>query len=78
MTEKTEIYIEKKHDWNSITDGSWGQVRNLINRTMRNGKESAYGSARQKTMKYGKRIIAVTFKRVEGEIRISDAWVKTK
>ncbi|MBC2137667.1 hypothetical protein HCA93_15380 [Listeria innocua] len=36
------------------------------------------GSARQKTMKYGKRIIVVTFKRVEGEIRISDAWVKTK
>lgn len=45
---------------------------------MRNGKESAYGSARQKTMKYGKRTIVVTFKRVEGEIRISDAWVKTK
>lgn len=43
-------------------------------------KESVYGKsgARQKTMNYGKRTIVVTYKYVKGELRISNAWVKTK
>ncbi|PAD92534.1 hypothetical protein CHH52_09115 [Shouchella clausii] len=42
---------------------------------MRHGKESAYGSARKKTMKINGKTVTVTFKRVNGETRISNGCV---
>ncbi|WP_260482957.1 polymorphic toxin type 35 domain-containing protein [Listeria innocua] len=71
--------MEKKHQWNSVSDGSWGQVQELIKRTMRSGKESRYGkTARMKTLTYNKRKIIVTFVRQDGKIKIGNAWVKRK
>ncbi len=43
-----------------------------------NGKEAPYGSALQKTMLIKNEIVVVTYKFVDGVMRISDSWVKTK
>lgn len=48
---------------------------NYLSHVMRHGKERAYGSARKKTMKINGKTVTVTFKRVNGETRISDGWV---
>jgi len=41
-----------------------------------NGKEEIYGSALIKTCEVGGQIVQVTYKIIDGIIRISDAWIK--
>ncbi|MBS5935319.1 MAG: hypothetical protein KIC94_20905 [Clostridiales bacterium] len=43
---------------------------------MDKGKEEPYGSALQKILKYGQEIVVVTYKYVDGILRLSDAWVR--
>lgn len=45
---------------------------------MKKGVSSAYGSAMKKTVVVGRYTVDVTYKVVDGIIRISDAWVVTK
>ncbi|MCV79434.1 hypothetical protein DX142_09120 [Listeria monocytogenes] len=78
-SDKRKHITEPEHQWNSVSDGSWGQVQALIKRTMRSGKESSYKkSARKKTLIYNKRKIIVTFVRKDGKIKIGNAWVERK
>ncbi len=42
---------------------------------MRYGKESTYGSARKKTLNMNGQTVTVTFVRVNGQTKISNAWV---
>lgn len=73
--------LESKHAWRKVTSNpkSWKSVSKVIKKVMTSGKESSYGSARQKTKKIKKKTVVVTFVRLkDGSIRISNAWVKTK
>lgn len=67
--------MQSKHNWNKVTKANWSNVSKVISHVMRNGKESAYKSVRKKTLKMSGKTVTVTFKRVKGKIKISDAWV---
>ncbi|MDI3478669.1 MAG: hypothetical protein PWQ59_2194 [Thermoanaerobacterium sp.] len=67
-----------KHDWDKIIKGTitWEKVRNTIEKVMKEGTESRYGSAYKRVLKVGKETVTVTFQKVSDNIwKISDAWV---
>lgn len=72
---KRSHILASKHDWHKVTNNNWTDVSKVISHVMRHGKESAYGSARKKTLSMNGQTVTVTFQRVNGEIKISNAWV---
>ncbi|MFB6433774.1 MafB-like protein [Bacillus cereus] len=72
---KRNHIMQAKHDWYKVTNNNWNDVSKVISHVMRYGSESAYGSARKKTLNMNGKTVTVTFKRINGDIRISDAWV---
>lgn len=72
---KINHIMQSKHNWHLVTGKNWNDVSKVISHVMRYGKESAYKSVRKKTLTLNGKTVTVTFTRVKGEIRISDAWV---
>lgn len=72
---KRDHIMQAKHDWHKVTNNNWTDISKVISHVMRNGKESAYKSVRKKTLNMNGETVTVTFTRVKGEIKISDAWV---
>lgn len=72
---KRSHILESKHLWSRVTKNNWTEVSKVMSHVMRHGKESAYGSARKKTMKLNGHTVTVTFKRVNGQTKISNGWV---
>jgi RHS repeat-associated protein len=73
--------MAEKHAWKKVTSNprKWKNIKKVMKNVMKNGKESDYGSARQKTKKIKGKTVVVTFVRLkDGTIRISNAWVKTR
>ncbi|MEG6570414.1 polymorphic toxin type 35 domain-containing protein [Thermoanaerobacterium thermosaccharolyticum] len=69
---------DPKHNWDKIIKGAitWEKVRNTIEKVMKEGTESRYGSAYKRVLKVGKETVTVTFQKVSDNIwKISDAWV---
>lgn len=69
---------DPKHNWDKIIKGTitWEKVRNTIEKVMKEGIESRYGSAYKRVLKVGKETVTVTFQKVSDNIwKISDAWV---
>ncbi|WP_427340431.1 polymorphic toxin type 35 domain-containing protein [Caloranaerobacter sp. DY30410] len=72
---------DPKHDWDKIIKGAitWEKVRNIIEKVMKKGIESRYGSAYKRVLKVGKETVTVTFQKINDNIwKISDAWVNKK
>ncbi|ADC52387.1 MafB-related protein (plasmid) [Alkalihalophilus pseudofirmus OF4] len=67
--------LANKHDWHKVTKNNWTDVSKVMSHVMRYGKESAYGSARKKTLSMSGQTVTVTFTRVNGQVRISNGWV---
>ena len=67
--------LAKKHLWSKVTNNNWTDVSKVLSHVMRYGKESAYGSARKKTLVMSGKTVTVTFKRVNGQTRVSNGWV---
>ena len=55
---------------------NWGKVAVIINEVMQRGNEETHKHVQKKVLEIGGQIVEVTYKLVNGEIRISDAWVK--
>ncbi len=67
--------MQSKHNWHKVTKNNWNEVSKVISHVMRYGKESSYNSVRKKTLKMNGHTVTVTFTRIRGQIKISDAWV---
>nr|WP_225624180.1 polymorphic toxin type 35 domain-containing protein [Thermoanaerobacterium thermosaccharolyticum] len=70
-----------EHDWDKIIKGTitWEKVRDIIEKVMKKGTESRYGSAYKRVLKVGKETVTVTFQKINDSIwKISDAWVNKK
>lgn len=65
--------MQSKHNWHKVTKNNWNEVSKVISHVMCYGKESSYKSVRKKTLKMNDH--TVTFTRIRGQIKISDAWV---
>lgn len=74
---KINHIMQSKHNWNKVTkNGKWDEVSQVISHVMRYGTESSYKSVKKKTLKMNNHTVVVTFKRVNGEIKISNEWVE--
>ena len=72
---------DPKHDWDKIIKGTitWEKVRDIIEKVMKKGTESRYGSAYKRVLKVEKETVTVTFQKINDSIwKISDAWVNKK
>lgn len=52
-----------------------GSVSGVINEVMKRGYTEPYGSAMKRTMTINESVVTVTYKAINGIIKISDAWV---
>ncbi len=69
--------LQKQHKWDKLVpDGNCDEVYKLISKTMDEGAEATYKSVNKKVLQMGDEIIEVTYKKIDGEIFISDAWIK--
>jgi hypothetical protein len=79
--DKQKHIMDPKHDWDKIIKGAitWEKVRNIIEKVMKNGTESRYGSAYKRVLRVGNETVTVTFQKVNDKTwKISDAWVNKK
>ena len=75
------IYGSEGHDhlWDRlVSDLDWGHVSNIIYKVLLYGKQELYKGNKDvfiKTLKINGHIVQVTYRLVEGLIKISDGWV---
>lgn len=80
--------LNPKHAWSKIVDNpnDWDSISVIISNVMRKGVESVYTKknggktpALKRVMQVAGETVEVTFIRLpNGQIKISDAWVKTR
>ena len=72
--------MQEKHAWgNVLKDVSWNSVKNLIKKTMKNGATRLIkDQGKTKVYESVYNNIVVRYAVVNGNIRISDAWVRTR
>lgn len=76
---KISHIMAPKHAWHLVTkNNNWDDISKVISHVMRNGTESTYGSALQKTLNMNGHTVTVTFVRNNGKTFISNAWVNTR
>ncbi|MBU5425428.1 hypothetical protein KQI41_03290 [Tissierella pigra] len=80
---KANHILQSKHNWSSLVPGGpkdpnrWNKIKKIIEKVMKEGSESAYGSAYKKTLRYKGEVVEVTYQKLkDGVIKISNAWVK--
>jgi len=70
--------LHSKHNWNRLVPdpkNNFDKVVAIITYVLTYGKEEPYKSVSQRTMEICGEIVTVTYKIVDGIIKISDAWV---
>ncbi|HDC3832254.1 TPA: MafB-like protein [Staphylococcus aureus] len=74
---KRKHILASKHNWNKVTKNNWKDVSKVMSHVMRYGKQSRYKkSAYQKTLVMSGRTVVITYTRKNGNIYISNGWVK--
>lgn len=72
--------MQSKHAWERVlTEATWNNVKCLINTTMQKGATTLINE-QEKALIYeaSKDNIVVRYAVIDGIIKISDAWVKTR
>ena len=73
--------LQDKHNWDKLVPdpkdpNSWHKIATIIYTVLKYGQNEPYKGVRSKAFEIGGEIIQVTYKYVDGILRISDAWVK--
>jgi RHS repeat-associated protein len=79
MNKKNHI-LQKKHAWNKVVKNpnDWNAVSNVIKKVLSEGKEERYKGVYAKKLKVNGYTVMVTYNKVNGKIKVSDAWVVTR
>ncbi|USG64641.1 polymorphic toxin type 35 domain-containing protein [Brevibacillus ruminantium] len=79
--------LNPKHAWNKIVENpkDWDSISVIISKVMKEGVEQTYmkvsggkNTAFYKSLQIGDNIVEVTYQKIDGVIRISNSWVRTR
>ncbi|MEM1323187.1 MAG: polymorphic toxin type 35 domain-containing protein, partial [Bacteroidota bacterium] len=71
--------MQDHHAWKKLfANPTWDKIKPLIEKTMLHGTTVPYRSVSSKVMQHKGFLIQVTYKEINGQLRISDAWIITR
>ncbi|MDP4448308.1 SAR2788 family putative toxin [Staphylococcus hyicus] len=73
---KRRHILASKHNWHKVTKADWNNVSKVMSHVMRHGKEQSHKGVRQKVLNMNGRTVVVTFVRKNGQIKVSNGWVR--
>ncbi|MDR0299415.1 MAG: hypothetical protein LBI13_04960, partial [Streptococcaceae bacterium] len=71
--------LQSSHNWGKVVEdpNDWNQVSKIVSKVMEEGTEGPYRGVFKKALEVNGKIVEVTYNKMEnGEIKISDAWIK--
>jgi hypothetical protein len=71
-------FAQTSHNGGDVVSNpnDWTQISNVLDDVLKNGVESTYKTVSNKTMVVNGKTVEVIFKRLNGKVYISDAWVR--
>ena len=71
--------MQKKHAWDKLMpNANWDKIKPLLEKTLSKGANIPYKRVSSKVMQYKGFRIQVVFKRINGKMKVSDAWIITR